>query len=272
LSSFNDIESITIGSFDGVHLAHKRLIKQSDLVVVIERGFGYLTPGYKRTLYIDKPCAYYLFEHIKTFTPVEFISQLKRDFPNLKKIVVGYDFHFGAKKIGNANSLKEIFDGEVVIVDEVIVDEISVHSRTIKRYLMDGDIEIANRLLDRNYDIDGIVVKGQGIGKKELFPTINLSVSNYLLPLDGVYATKTKISSEWIDSVTFLGHRESIDGSYAIETHIIDRDIDDIKCYNISIQFISYIRKNRRFETLSLLKEAIALDIEIAKGLLNAKG
>jgi len=271
LDNFSEIRSIAIGSFDGIHMAHKRLIDLSDLVVVIERGSGYLTPGYKRSLYTDKPCAYYLFEHIKTLTPIEFISQLKIDFPNLQKIVVGYDFYFGAKKSGDANSLKEIFNGEVMIVDEVMLDEISIHSKTIKRYLMSGDIEMANRLLDRRYSIDGRVIVGQGIGKQELFPTLNLSISNYLLPLDGVYATRTKIDNEWLNSVTFLGHRESTDGSYAVETHIIEREMGDIKCGNLSIEFLSHIRENRRFDTLSLLKEAIVSDIERAKGFLNDK-
>ncbi|SFV63154.1 Riboflavin kinase / FMN adenylyltransferase [hydrothermal vent metagenome] len=271
LSSFNNIESITIGSFDGIHLAHKRLIDQADMVVVIERGCGYLTAGYRRTLYTDKPCAFYLFEHIRSLSPIEFISQLQNDFPNLQKIVVGYDFHFGAKKAGSANMLREIFDGEVVIVDEVMSDNISVHSKTIKRYLQSGDIEIANRLLDRSYTIDGRVIRGQGLGKSELLPTLNLSISNYLLPLDGVYATRSMVSKEWFDSVTFLGHRESTDGTYAVETHIIDRDIGIVISENVSIKFISYIRENRKFEKLSLLKDAILSDIEKAREILDAK-
>jgi len=271
LSSFSNIESITIGSFDGIHLAHRRLIDQADMVVVIERGTGYLTPGYRRSLYTDKPCAFYLFEQIKSLSPVEFISQLKSDFPNLQKIVVGYDFHFGAKKAGDANGLRELFDGEVVIVDEVVSNTISVHSRTIKKYLQSGDIEIANDLLGRGYTIDGKVVTGQGIGKSELLPTLNLSISNYLLPLDGVHATKSMVSNEWLDSVTFLGHRESTDGEYAVETHIIDRDIGTITSESISIKFISYIRANQKFENLSLLKDAILSDITKAKEVLDAK-
>ncbi len=272
MSSFNKIESITIGSFDGIHLAHKRLIKQADMVVAIERGCGYLTAGYRRTLYLDKPCAFYLFEHIKSLSPVEFVSQLKRDFPYLKKIVVGYDFHFGADKAGNANKLKELFDGEVVIVDEVALNGISIHSRTIKKYLKNGDIETANKLLGRGYTIDGEIIRGQGIGKSELLPTINLSISNYLLPLDGVYATKTMIYDDWLNSVTFLGHRESTDGSYAVETHILDKDIDTVVADNVSIRFVSFMRENRKFQSLSLLKHAILSDIQIAKGILDAKG
>ncbi len=271
MSSFSNTKSITIGSFDGIHLAHKRLIDQADIVVVIERGYGYLTPGYRRSIYIDKPCAFYLFEHIKSLSPMEFISQLKGDFPNLQKIVVGYDFHFGANKSADANRLRELFDGEVVIVDEVLRDDISVHSRTIKRYLESGEIEIANKLLDRGYTIEGKVVAGQGIGKKELLPTLNLSISDYLLPLDGVYATKTTISDESFDSVTFLGHRESTDGTYAVETHILDRDIDTVTSDKIAIEFISHIRENRRFENLSLLKDAILSDIERAKEVIDAK-
>lgn len=263
----NKIGSITIGSFDGLHLAHQELISLAEAVAVIERNSGYLTPGYKRTHYTDKPCFFYRFDKIKSLTPKVFIAKLQEDFPRLKKIVVGYDFHFGKGKEGNAEILKELFDGEVVIVDEVSLGGVPVHSRTIKACLREGDIDLANRLLDRNYAIDGVVIKGQGIGRKELVPTLNLKTDHYQLPLEGVYASKTRIGKEWCFSVSFLGHRVTTDGSYAVETHVLERNIGEIEG-RVCIEFVAFIRENKKFEDLNVLREQIGMDIDKAREIL----
>ncbi len=263
----NRIKSITIGSFDGIHLAHKKLIDQADLLVVIERNCGYLTPGYKRSIYTGKPCAFYLFDKVKSLTPEGFMKQLKQDFPSLEKIIVGYDFHFGKEKSGNAEHLKELFGGEVVIVDEVSKKGIPVHSRTIKQCLKKGNITMVTELLGRHYLIDGQIISGQGLGKKELVPTLNLLVKHHQLPLEGVYATQTKIKDKWLPSVSFLGHRVTTDGSFAVETHILDGDIGIIKGI-VSIQFIAFIRENKKFNGLDSLRQAIDEDMREAKKIL----
>ncbi len=247
-----------------MHLAHKRLIDQAELIVVIERNRGYLTPGYKRSIYAGKPCAFYLFDKIKSLTPKGFVEQLKEDFPLLEKIVVGYDFHFGKEKSGNAEHLKELFGGEVLIVDEVSKKGIPVHSRTIRQYLKEGNITMATELLGRCHIIDGQIISGQGLGKKELVPTLNLLVKHYQLPLEGVYASKTKIKNKWLSSVSFLGHRVTTDDSFAVETHILDSDIGIIKGIT-SIKFIAFIRENKKFNGLDALRQAIGEDIEEAK-------
>ena len=260
----NDIRAIAIGSFDGLHIAHKTLIDQADAIVIIERNSGYLTPGYKRSFYTDKPCFFYHFEKIKYMTPKAFVNKLEGDFPHLEKIIVGYDFAFGKEKAGNADHLDELFDGEVCIVKEVSIEGISVHSRTIKAYLREGKIGMANKLLGRHYCIDGEVVAGQGLGRKELVPTINLSIDHYQLPLEGVYATRTKIGEEWLNSVSFLGHRVTTDGTYAVETHIIDRKIGKITG-KVWIEFRVFIRENCKFDGLEALKKQIEEDISNAK-------
>ncbi len=259
----NSIKSIAIGSFDGIHLAHQKLISQVEAVVVIEKNSATLTHGYKRVEYIKKPTFFYHFFIIKSLSAREFIEKLKRDFPKLNKIVVGYDFAFGFKKEGDTALLKEIFEGEVVVVDEVKYNSISIHSCIIKEFILSGNIAMANRLLNHNYKISGRVIRGQGLGKRELFPTINLKVQNYTLPKEGVYASKTLIENIWFNSVSFLGHRVSTDGSYAIETHIIDRDIEFIGD-EIEIEFIELIRDNRKFTNLRDLREQISRDIDMA--------
>lgn len=256
----NNIKSLAIGSFDGIHLGHRALIDQVEAVLIIERNGGYLTSGYKRTFFVEQPCFFYHFEHIKSLRAKEFVAKLKEDFPKLEKIVVGYDFGFGYKKEGNTELLKELFEGVVIIVDEVKLEDISVHSRTIKSEIASGNIELVNQLLNRQYTIDGKVVSGQGLGKKKLVATLNLNVYDYVLPKDGVYATRTKVNGEWLDSISFIGFRVTTDGSFAIETHVIEKDIGELKG-KVFLEFVTFIRENRKFNRLEDLKKQIDLDI-----------
>jgi riboflavin kinase/FMN adenylyltransferase len=260
----NSIKSIAIGSFDGVHLGHQALIARAEAVVIIERNRSVLTPGYQRVVQIQKPSFFYHLEKIKSLSARSFINKLTHDFPQLKRIVVGYDFEFGHQKEGDTTLLKKLFKGEVEVIEEVKYEQISIHSRSIKEFIKNGEISFANNLLGRPYTIKGEVIRGQGLGKKELVPTLNLKVIDYLLPKEGVYATQTKIGNTWLSSISFLGHRLSTDGLFAIETHLIDQTIEQVKG-EVEIKFIAYIRANQKFETLSQLKSAIAQDIQQAK-------
>ena len=260
----NSIKSIAIGSFDGMHKGHQVLIDQVEAVVIIERNCGSITAGYRRSLQVKQFCFFYHFEKVKELTAKEFVNRLQKDFPKLKKIVVGYDFAFGYRKEGDTKLLKELFDGEVIIVDEVKESNISIHTRTIKEYLTNGELTIAKKLLGRYFKIAGKVIKGQGLGKQELVPTLNLKVCDYHLPKSGVYVSKTKIDGAWLNSVTFLGHRVTTDGSFAIESYVLDRDIGTITGF-IEIEFIEFIRENRKFDGLESLKKQIQQDILEAK-------
>ncbi len=268
----NTIRSVTIGSFDGIHLAHQALIAQAEAVVAIERGGGYLTPGYKRAAYLDKPLFFYLFDTIKDLGAADFVAMLRKHFPHLEKIVVGYDFHFGRNKEGDAERLRYLFDKEVVVVPEILLDGISVHSRVIGAMIEKGDIVTANRLLGRAYRIEGRAVKGQGLGKKALVPTINLRTEGYRLPKEGVYATRTYIDGYAYDSVTFTGHRVTTDGSFAVETHLLERDCDVTEHTKIGVQWHRFVRENRKFDTLDALKEQIEADIVRTKEILACVG
>lgn len=264
----NSIKSIAIGSFDGIHQGHKALIRQVEAIVIIERNGGYLTPGHKRSFCVEQPCFFYHFDKIKSLRAKNFVKRLKEDFPQLETIVVGYDFGFGYKKEGDSTLLQELFDGEVVVVQEVKSADISVHSQTIKQYIAEGNIKLVNQLLGRPFVIYGQIVSGQGLGKNELVPTLNLKVHDYELPKEGVYATRTKIGDEWFDSVTFLGHRVTTDGSFAVETHVIDKDIG-VVTGSVWVAFVDFIRENQKFNGLEALKKQIRDDIEKAKQILK---
>jgi len=266
----NTIKSIAIGSFDGMHIAHQTLAEKVEALIIIERNGGYLTPGVKRANFTSKVCFFYHFDAIKGLSPEAFVQRLKSDFPQLETIVVGYDFAFGKEKAGSAKTLQSLFDGKVEIVQEVSIEGIPVHSRTIKTYLREGNLDMANKLLGRVYSIDGIVISGQGLGTKELVATLNLDIKAYQLPLEGVYATRTKIRGEWFDSVSFLGHRATTDDSFAVETHILEEDIGVVEG-KVEIAFIDFIRKNQKFESLDKLKQQISTDMISAKRMLDER-
>lgn len=264
------IDSIAIGGFDGVHLAHQVLIskltKQGALLVVHRGGIG-LTPDDERCLYHDKQCMILEFDKIKGIEAEAFVETIISEFVNLEKIVVGYDFHFGKQRKGDATLLKRLFDGEVEVVDEILHEGISVHSRKIKEFLSLGEIQKANALLGRDYAIKGKVITGQGLGKKALYPTLNLSCGEFFLPLDGVYATKVKIKKRIYPSVSFVGKRLSTDGAFSIETHVLDEAFSE-EVEDVELFFVEYLRENRKFEDLRDLKAQISQDIKEAKAML----
>jgi len=259
--------SIAIGGFDGMHIGHQQLFNALDkdgTIVVIETGYANLTPKKEREHFSHFPLAYLELENIRHLSGEEFIAFLKEKFPKLQKIVVGYDFHFGKDRKYSHRELKELFDGEVVVVEEVSLHGDSVHSHKIRAKLQIGDILGANAFLGHNYTVKGDVVSGQGIGKKELVATINIEAEEFLMPKEGVYATLTRIDDEehFHPSVSFVGHRVTTDGSFALESHILDGEVSCNK--RASISFVNFIRENKKFASLEELKQAIKKDITIA--------
>ncbi|WP_024955352.1 bifunctional riboflavin kinase/FAD synthetase [Sulfurospirillum arcachonense] len=264
------IDTIAIGSFDGIHLGHMQLINrlgENGALLVIDKDHSNLTPGLKRTEYSKVPCMFYHFLKVKNLSGEEFIQIIKKEFSNLKKIIVGYDFQFGRKRSCTANDLLTLYDGEIEIVEEFFYKGVSVHSSIIRELLTTKKVDEANVFFGREYSVCGKVVKGQGLGKKELFPTINIKIQDYLLPSDGVYASRTKVGEKIYDSVSFIGNRVSTDGNFSIETHILDKNIvveDEIEIY-----FVKYLRENKKFDDLSILKKQIEIDINSARSVLN---
>jgi riboflavin kinase/FMN adenylyltransferase len=263
-----EVDTIAIGGFDGMHIGHQHLfdaLGPHGAIVAIETGYANLTPGREREHYARHPVVYYPLDAIRHLDGEGFVAKLKEQFPRLKKIVVGYDFHFGKDRMCSHGDLKRIFDGEVVVIDEVCVHNDSVHSHKIRAKIQIGDIAGANGFLGHNYTVRGRIVTGQGIGKKELVPTINLVTEDFLLPKEGVYATLTRIDGEehYYPSVSFIGHRVTTDGSFAVETHIIGSEVSCRE--SAAISFVGFIRDNCRYDSLEALKEAIAMDIKTAK-------
>ncbi len=267
-----EVNAIAIGGFDGMHIGHQHLFDElgrQGAIVVIETGYANLTPGREREYYTHYPIYYYRLEEIRHLDGSAFIAMLCQKFPNLSKIVVGYDFHFGKDRRYSFKELNTLFHGEVRVVDEVCVGNDSVHSHKIRAKLELGDIKGANDFLGHNYAIKGDVISGQGLGAKALVPTLNLHVKDFLLPMQGVYATLSRLDDEahYHPSVAFIGHRISTDGSFAVETHILDTDA--VQAERVTLSFVGFIRANAKFESLAELKTAIERDKEQSRKILN---
>jgi riboflavin kinase/FMN adenylyltransferase len=258
------ITNIAIGGFDGIHMAHKKLFENLDsngAILVIQNQYANLTKGKTREFYTHFPYFYLNLEDIKDLNGEQFVKLLIEQFPLLEKIVVGFDFHFGKNRAFSTANLKEFFKKKVKIVDEVKINNIAVHSQTIRKYLNNSYIKKANKLLGRQYKITGIIIKGQGLGEKNFVPTINLQCDDFLIPKSAVYITKTIIDNTQYNSITFIGHRATTDGKFAIETHIIDKDITSLS-KKIDIKFYEKLRENQKFNSFADLKKQILEDIK----------
>lgn len=255
-----------------MHVAHQELFAELDssgAVLVIENGPANLTPGSTKLFHTSYPIYICPLHEVRDLEGHVFIEVLQSNFPSLELLVVGYDFRFGKDRQYCAEDLPELFSGTVKIIEEIRVDGISVHSGVIRELIRQGDVRKANRLLSRPYTLEGIHIRGQGIGAKELVPTINLAIENYLLPSEGVYASKTYVEDAWLDSVTFVGHRVSTDRKFSVESHILDGEVQADGM--IKVAFFEKLRDNKRYTDMEALKQQILEDIFRAREYLEVQ-
>lgn len=263
--SKNEITSLAIGRFDGLHLGHQALFDKLDsngAFLIVDTCRSNLTPIKYLSNIANLPYFVMQLESIKNLSCEKFVSLLKDDFKNLKKIIVGEDFRFGKDRSGGTEELIRLFENTEVLM-EVKIDSIGVHSRYIRNLLLNGNVVDASRFLGRYYRICGDVIKGQGIGSKNLYSTINMDCKDFFLPQEGVYVTKAIIGVDEYRSVSFIGHRVCTDGNYAIETHILDDIFKQEE--SLCIDFCTRLRGNMFFENLADLKRQIESDISEAK-------
>lgn len=267
-----DVKSLAIGGFDGMHVAHRKLFSKlgkNGAILAIEKRIMRLSPKRTRELFCEHPIFYLDLKKVKHISAKEFVGILEGVFTNLETIVVGYDFRFGKNRTSDASFLQSYFKGKVTIVKEVVIDSLSVHARDIIGLIENGKIEAANKYLCRPYMLQGVVIKGNGLGSRELFATINIEVKDFAIPKAGVYVGQTKIQETLHKSVIFVGHRLSTDGNFAIETHIIDEKIENFNEKTIQIYFIARLRDNKKFDSLQDLKAQISKDLKKARAMLG---
>jgi riboflavin kinase/FMN adenylyltransferase len=281
---------ITIGTFDGVHIGHKKIINQltsisskNNLISILLSFF----PHPKMVLQNDKELKLintiqekegllnslnldYLI--IKDFTKefsrlsaLEFVRDILVNKLNAKHIIIGYDHHFGRNRTANIEQLKEfgeLYDFKVTEILAQDIDDIAISSTKIRKALINGEITLANKFLGYNFFFSGNVVHGNNIGKTISFPTANIKIDApyKLVPKNGVYIVKTTIDNQITYGMMNIGYNPTFNGKQkSIEIHFINFN-KNIYDKTLTIEMILRIRNEIKFNTVDDLKKQLEQD------------
>ena len=207
-------------------------------------------------------------------TSLEFVRDILINTIGTKKLVIGYDHHFGRNREGNFESLKELtalYDFEVEEIPVQDINQISVSSSKIRKALSEGEVATAAEYLNYPYHLTGKVVQGRQLGRTIGFPTANIQVNDAhkLIPADGVYAVRVQVREKSYKGMMNIGMRPTVDGKVrSIEVHIIDFAAD-IYDENLQISFIQKIRNEKKFDGIESLKSQLLVDRTVALQILT---
>ena len=297
----NTYMSATIGNFDGLHLGHQAILNNlkeeaksigtSTLVFFTEPHAAeyFSAKGISNTespprlcpwrekfrllndYGIDYACFLKFNSSLKSMTPENFIKDILEEM-NLKSLIVGDDFRFGAERVGDFNLLKEWGNKTNVLVsntETVIFEGKRVSSTRIREALLKSDFNLAASLLGRPYIYSGKVVYGNQLGRTINVPTANLWIPKQKLSISGVYAVSCMHKGTNYKGIANMGVRPTVGGEQPVlEVHLFDFN-DEIYGQRIDVEFKFKIRDEKKFESLAFLKEQIQKDISLAKKLLQ---
>ena len=293
LSEFKPINNavVTTGTFDGVHIGHQKIIHRVKEIAHQIAGQSVIITFHPHPRLVLFPEDNHLKmlntlpEKIKLLeasgiahliiipftkefsrlSSVDFIQQILVDQIGTKKLVIGYDHHFGKNREGSFEHLKHYgpsYGFEVEEIPKQDINDVGVSSTKIRTALAQHQITIANQYLGYPYAIEGVVVKGDQIGRSIGFPTANIQIqeSHKLIPADGIYAVHMLWQSQTYKGMLYIGDRPTVQGSKkVIEVNIFEFD-QEIYDEQIQVKLIQYIRADQKFDSLAALKLAIQQD------------
>ena len=296
----NQSMSGTIGNFDGLHLGHQAILNQvkdkaresssASLVFFTEpHASEYFAAKDKNSSAPPRICpwrekvkllknfgidfAFFLQfnKSLKTMTPQSFLDDVLAQL-NLKHLIIGDDFRFGAERAGDFQLLKDWgkSNGTEVIANKTVTrDGLRISSTRIREALLQSKFELAAQLLGRPYTFSGKVVYGKQLGRTIGVPTANLWIPKQRLPIAGVYAVKCSLAGESFNGIANMGIRPTVDGSKPVlEIHIFDFS-ESIYGQRLTVEFKNKLRDEKKFDNIDLLKEQILQDISHAKEILE---
>jgi riboflavin kinase/FMN adenylyltransferase len=286
---------ILIGNFDGVHMGHQKLFKlASNYKKKFNLNIGVLTFEPMPKMFFNKDIKNFRISSINQKNiilkkiGVDFIitkkfdkkfSKIKSDFfikeilskkLEAKYIFVSNNFKFGNKREGDVNQLiknEKIYDYKIIKPKPLILSQKVISSTYIRSLLEKGNLKKTNKLLGRNWSIEGIVQKGRQQGKKIGFPTCNIDIKDYIIATPGVYAVKVykKNSKKPLKAIANLGYRPTFNQKkILLEVHIFNFSGNLYNKY-LSVEFIKFIRKEKKFNNVNQLRKQIQSDLKIAK-------
>ena len=294
--SKNDKRSIIlIGNFDGVHLGHQKLFKlASSYKKKFNLKIGVLTFEPMPKMFFNNNFKNFRISNINQKNiilknlGIDFVITQKFDkkFSNIKSdffikeilfkkleakyIFVSNNFKFGNKREGDVNQLiknEKIYDYKIIKPQPLILSQKVISSTYIRSLLEKGNLKKTNKLLGRNWSIEGIVQKGRQQGKKIGFPTCNIEIEDYVIAMPGVYAVnvKRKNSNKSLKAIANLGYRPTFNQKkILLEVHIFNFSGILYNKY-LSIEFIKFIRKEKKFKNINQLRKQIQSDLKVAK-------
>lgn len=302
LNTFLKPTVTTIGTFDGIHVGHQKILKH---VVNLAKKQGYvpvvLTLFPHPRMVLQKDDSIKLLNTInerveilktfgienvvvKTFTKdfsnlsaEAYVKTILVDELNTKQIVIGYDHHFGKNRSANINDLKEFAKNYNFNVEEISaqdIKDVTVSSTKIRKALNNGEVALANNFLGYTFFITGTVVKGKGLGRTIDFPTANIQIkeSYKLIPSDGVYVVKSKIEDQTTYGMMNIGTNPTVNGkSRSIEVHFFNFN-KDIYNSELKIEFLKRLRNEEKFENLEALKSQLKKDMQVASDYIDSLG
>ncbi len=284
---------IAIGNFDGLHLGHQKVIKEAKQKArKYKLPFGVMTFEPVPVMFFSKKIKDHRINSLKqkkiqlkklrldfliiikfnkkfsSLTAEEFIKKIIFKKTKCKYLYVSKNFKFGFRRQGNIKTLKKFekeFNYKNIITNPFKKNNKTISSTFIRKKIRAGKIELVNKLLNRNWCVEGKVIQGKKRGRTIGFPTCNMSLNDYVVPKLGVYAVKVFTDSFNKNGVANIGYRPTFNGqSLLLETNIfgINKNL-----YNkvISVSFKKFLRSEKKFKNLEYLKKQIKIDIKEAK-------
>ncbi len=286
---------ILIGNFDGLHLGHQKLFR---LAKKYKKKFslkiGVMTFNPMPKMYFNKEIKNFRISNQKQ--KINLLNKLNVDFVIMKKfdkkfskiksidfiknilskklnarfIFVSNNFRFGNKREGDVKQLiryEDQFNYKIIKPKPLLTKKKIVSSTLIRNYLQNGKLKKVNKLLNREWSIEGKVQRGRQVGKKIGFPTANIDIKDYILGCPGVYVIKAKLikSSKYLKGIANLGYRPTFSGKkILLEVHLFNFSGNLYNKY-LTVKFLKFIRKEKKFKNIDQLKKQIKADLVIAK-------
>ena len=281
---------VTIGTFDGVHIGHQKILEQlisaakkenrnsvlltffphPRMVLQKENSIKLIDTIDERIEILKKSGLDYLIIHpfdkeFSRLTAFDFVRDILVNHLNTSKLVIGYDHRFGRNREGDFEQLEEygaMYDFSVDEIPVQDIDEISVSSTKIRKALAGGDIETVTNYLGRRYTLSGEVVRGDRLGNTIGYPTANLKIqeSYKLIPKNGAYLVGAIIDGTSVYGMMNIGVRPTVKGLHqTIETHFFDFD-EDLYGKSLKIELYSFLREEQKFDSVESLKLQLSKD------------
>ncbi len=285
---------ITIGTFDGVHIGHQKIIEQlvkvgqdKELESVVLTFFPHPRMVLQKEANIKllntiderKQLLFQLGLNalvVKTFdenfanlSARDFVKTILVDELNAKHIIIGYDHHFGKNRSANIDDLKTFgkeFGFEVEDISAQDIKDVAVSSTKIRNAISNGDLQTANSYLGCPYFLTGTVIKGKGLGKQIQFPTANIHIEEdyKLIPKNGVYVVHSIIDTIPVYGMMNIGTNPTVNGTkQSIEVHFFNLD-KDLYDDTLKVNILNRLRDEHKFDSVALLREQLKLDQEHA--------